>query len=640
MVYNLSYVYASLILLVVIIISYMLKFNESTMKIQGKFFLGMCITHLLSSCFDIVTVHPAFCGLPHSKLIVTLACGFYFLSRNALPYLYFIYIISLIKGISGKIRHFKYILPLCISYAAILLSLFFPFVFQVDAQGVYSRGRYIAVLYVISFFYLFMGFLYLWLNRTVLKKRHRMALQYGFIGITALVVIMQVIWPAVLIESFGVAVCLLMIYLTIESPENIIDKETGTLNKSTFLYDTALSLKNGYSISILSVTMTTQELLQRTMGLKYAAGLRRCIAEEMKRICPSARLYTISDHSFCIIFSGDDSEGKTEKVNTICSRFEQPFLVNKVENYVETVFCFFCCPEDTKEVDNIITYLSYIESNGAAGDERLMYAKDMDLNIEERQQKVRRAVHKAIRKKLFQVYFQPIYSVREKNFTSAEALLRLEDPELGFISPEEFIPVAETDGTILTIGEFVLEEVCQFIKTADLGKLGIQYMEVNLSVVQCMNQKLSEKIMDIIRKYEMNPKMINLEITETAAVDSPKMLRLNLEKLVKEGISFSLDDYGTGYSNIDYMIQQPFQLVKLDKSIVWSAFKDERARIVLESTINMIRRLNMEVVAEGVETAEQAEYLTAKGVEHLQGYYFSRPMPKEEFVRYLRSNQK
>lgn len=642
MVYNADFVYASIVLIIVIIISYILKFRESTVKIHSKFFLGMCITHLFSSCFDVLMVHPAFHGQPYTKIMVTWASMIYFISRNALPYLYFIYIVSLVKGISGKVKHLKYILPLCGAYAAVLLSAFYPVIFQVDSGG-YSRGKYIFILYVISFFYLLMGFLYLWFNRTVLKRLHRLALQYGFIGISALAVVMQILWPALMIESFGVAVCLLMIYLTIESPENIIDSETGTLNKGTFLYDMALALKNGYAVRMLSVTVTTQDLLMRTMGLQHVNGIKRCIAEEIKKICPSSRIYTISDHSLCIMFSGGGDEDSRIMYYTdaICRRFEKPFMVNTIENYVEAAFCFFRCPEDTKEVDNIIAYLSHVEGNGAsAAEEKLVYAQDIDLDIEGRRQKVRGAVRKAIREDTFEVYYQPIYSTRDKKFISAEALLRLKDSELGPISPEEFIPEAEADGTILVIGDYVLEEVCRFIKEANLEAMGIRYVELNLSVIQCMNQDLPRKVMDNIRKYGLKPDLINLEITETAAADSPKMLRLNLEKLAREGISFSLDDYGTGYSTMNYIIQHPFKLIKLDKSIVCPAIQDERARIALESTVTMIQRLGLEIVAEGVETAEQAAYLEELGVEYLQGYYYSRPVPGKEFVECLRSSQK
>lgn len=634
MVYNLSYVYAALILLVVITISYKLKFSEFTMKTQGKFFLGMCITHFLSSIFDVVTVHPGLHGLPCSKWIVTLGSVFYFLSRNALPYLYFVYIISLTKGVNGRVRHIKYILPLCFSYKTILLSIFYPIIFSVDVQGIYNRGKYIVIVYLISVSYLAMGFLYLFKNRALLNRNHRLALQYGFIGITGLVVIMQGIWPEQMVESFGVATCLLMIYLTIESPENSIDRETGTLNKNAFLHDMSLGLKNGQEFDMLSVTLKGQGLLLRTMGLEFMNELRRNIAVEIQEICPQARIYTLSESSYCVIFPSGWTMA-AQYAENICGRFDKPFMLNAIDNNIEAAFCLFHCPEDTRDVDNIVAYLSYVENKAADANNKLVYARDIDLNFEERLERIKGAVHRAVRENSFQIYYQPIYSTKDKKFTSAEALLRLEDKELGFISPEEFIPVAEADGSILTIGDFVLEEVCRFMKEAELESLGIRYMEINLSVIQCMNQNLPDKVMGVIGKYGMNPEMINLEITETAAVDSPKMLRLNLEKLVRERVSFSLDDYGTGYSTIDYIIQQPFKLIKLDKSIIWSSFSDAKARIVLESTVSMIRRLNMGIVAEGVETAQQAEALAAMGIEHLQGYYFSRPVPKQEFVEYL-----
>ena len=156
-----------------------------------------------------------------------------------------------------------------------------------------------------------------------------------------------------------------------------------------------------------------------------------------------------------------------------------------------------------------------------------------------------------------------------------------------------------------------------------------------MSVIECMKHDMAKRVSDKIEKYGLHPGQINLEITETATVNSPQMLDINMRKLVEGGVQFSLDDYGTGYSNINYLINLPFHLIKMDKTIVWSSFKNDKAGIALDSSVKMIRKLGFHIVAEGIENAEQAAKLEDIGCEYLQGYYYSKPLSQNDFLNFL-----
>ena len=152
-----------------------------------------------------------------------------------------------------------------------------------------------------------------------------------------------------------------------------------------------------------------------------------------------------------------------------------------------------------------------------------------------------------------------------------------------------------------------------------------------------MQEILAEQILSIQSIYQIPAEIINLEITETAAAHSPEILLHNMERLAAAGFELSLDDYGSGYSNMNYMLNLPFKMVKIDKYIVWSAFTDERAKKALTATIQMIKSLGMTVLAEGVEDRAQAALLSELGCDYLQGYYFSRPVKKNEFLMLMKS---
>ena len=238
--------------------------------------------------------------------------------------------------------------------------------------------------------------------------------------------------------------------------------------------------------------------------------------------------------------------------------------------------------------------------------------------------------------------YQPIYNTKEKTITSAEALVRLKNcGELGFVSPEEFIPIAEEKGLILDIGDRTLELVAAFAKENRLDQSSIQYIEVNLSAIQAVVPHLDQRLKKILDWYGLPANFINLEITETATINFGASFEQNISSLRRMGFSFSMDDFGTGYSNLAQINQIGYDLVKLDKSLIWPVFdkkveNKENAERLLRSAIELLKSIGKKIVAEGVETEEMVQYLIDHKVEYLQGYYFSKPIKGKEFLEFLK----
>ena len=165
--------------------------------------------------------------------------------------------------------------------------------------------------------------------------------------------------------------------------------------------------------------------------------------------------------------------------------------------------------------------------------------------------------------------------------------------------------------------------------------MGLDYIEVNLSVVQCMQNNLADSIISLADTHEVDSRKINLEITETAAAERPIMLIKNMKMLVENSYSFSLDDFGTGYSNISSMVDMPLDIIKFDKSIIDRARTSRDGKILLESLTAMVKKMGKRIVAEGVETEEQLHELEAMGIDYIQGFYFSKPLPSEKFIEFV-----
>ncbi len=257
------------------------------------------------------------------------------------------------------------------------------------------------------------------------------------------------------------------------------------------------------------------------------------------------------------------------------------------------------------------------------------------LNKKHREDQVLRAIKTALKERTFQVFYQPIYSVEKQRYTAAEALVRMSNTKLGFISPEEFIPIAERNGMILEIGEFVFRTVCEFMVQERIWEKGIENIHVNLSVVQCMQERLAQNFLEIMKEYDLPCNRIHLEVTETVAVVSSKCLNVNMHRLIENGVQFALDDYGTGFSNATSLVDYPYDIIKIDKGVVWAAMENDNAMKVLSHSVDMIKSLNKNIVAEGVETLEQANQLKHMGCDYFQGYYYSKPVSGTDFVSLL-----
>ena len=207
---------------------------------------------------------------------------------------------------------------------------------------------------------------------------------------------------------------------------------------------------------------------------------------------------------------------------------------------------------------------------------------------------------------------------------------RVLTPDMARICP---IPAAEKSGAIHKIGDYVLTEVFQFIASSEYKKLGLEYIEINLSVSQCMHHGLADSILESMSRYGVSSNQVNLEITESAASYDQSVMSENLEQLSAAGLTFSLDDYGTGYSNMYRIAALPLKIVKLDKTFVNN--QNSKMWTILQNTVRMIKDLNMEIVVEGIETEEMVKKFSDLKCDFIQGYFFSKPIPQREFVEFI-----
>ena len=452
----------------------------------------------------------------------------------------------------------------------------------------------------------------------------------GVVSVFSMMLQMQI--TDVSFIDFVIAIGFLIMYYAIQNPFVMMDINTKVLNRNMFDELLRADIYNRKAFDIVVLALDDFKIINRSYGVTVGDMLLIQVAQFLREMDPKCNVYRYGSDQFAVQLMHKKSDLKQD-LSLIEERFRHPWIVEGVSTMISTTVCCITWPDDGDTYADIIDVIDFsVLSAKKSGKGCIVYAKDLDLQSIRREKAIEKAIDYAIEQDTLEVHYQPIYNIEKQSYTSAEALVRIRDDLLGNISPEVFIPIAERNGSILKMGSMIFEKVCKFISENDLQNTTIEYIEVNVSVVQCMQKDFVEHLNEIMDKYGVKPCQINLEVTETAAVNSIAILQENIEKLYHQGISFALDDYGSGYATIGYIHQLPFKIIKLDKLMVWDAFENERAGITLRYTVGMLKELKVHIVAEGVETKEQQSRLSDIGCDYLQGWYYSKAIPPEEFA--------
>lgn len=264
------------------------------------------------------------------------------------------------------------------------------------------------------------------------------------------------------------------------------------------------------------------------------------------------------------------------------------------------------------------TYRYFSSELNAEASRRMEIEQDLRIALEENNQ--------------LELYYQPKIHCASALPKSAEALIRWKHPEKGMIPPLDFINIAEDCGLILPLGKWVLQQACQQLKAFEDDGIDIS-IAVNISTAQFERPDLSDIVIEVLNETGANPANLELELTESMAMQNPDVALKHINILKKLGVRFAIDDFGTGYSNLSQLSRLPFDVFKIDRSFVdkLTNREDEHGRIIVKTILGMANSLNYETVAEGVETVSQLEFLAEYGCTYAQGYYFARPMPSKEF---------
>lgn len=561
----------------------------------------------------------------------------YFICLSSIYYAFYAYCRFLAEESKNSYKPNLWIfrIPLWVIITLLLINPLTGWIFKISEDG-YSRGiLYKSVLVPYQLFYLILGLVFVLKSRKSILLKERNCI-YCFCFIIFIGTIFQgyVFQHWLLINNF-LTIGFAILFLSTQNPEYVTDSKTKLFNVDAFIKYSEELIHRKKHFNYIAFTFSNFKTAISVYGQDNIDELLMHIGSTVLKKFRKNPSFYIHNGKFVIAINSKDSEKQLQ--SKLKKTFEEPFKIGNITlNNMKFRLVSLNFNKNISSGNELLsileTALDYVTSNDLSTMEQI----DDDLISKTKEnQKIKRALHKAIAQNSLVVYYQPIFDSHANKVSSAEALVRIFDPEIGLIQPNYFISLAEEDETILNLGMQVLRKVCEFIKTHDMEALGLNYIEVNLSPIQCMHKNLADDIINITKEYDVDLSYLNFEITESSMVNIEEVKKM-MTKLIDAGASFSLDDYGTGFSNLINVLKLPLKIIKIDKSIVNGYFISKQG--ILPKIVSMFHDEGFDVLAEGVETEPQKEGINSMNCRYIQGFYYSKPLPQEKFIEYLQEN--
>lgn len=454
-------------------------------------------------------------------------------------------------------------------------------------------------------------------------------------------IINRAVYAVLSIVLIFIAIIFYIIYIKKSNEKEILslayeDKVTYIGNQNKFYRECSKYLLDKPSLNYIIVyfDINNFKMINDTFGYEFGDNLLITIAKALKEELTEGEVYARLSSDYFAIFC-DYKNGR----NKIIRKLDN--IRSNIESNLSIVFEISLCvgiyfvEEGEVDIQKAVNKANMARS--VAKGKNINYAiynEDVRNKLSE-ESMILDDIKIALVKNQFEVYYQPKFSLVTGEMIGSEALIRWNHPEHGFISPAVFIPIAEKSKLILKIGRFVFERVCNDLSEWKKQGKKIVPVSVNLSRVELYQPDIVKFINKTIQMYNLSSDFIEIEITETVAINELNILKNVLNELRKHGFSISMDDFGTGYSSISCLRDMPIDILKLDKSFLGGIEHDERSRNIAKSIVSLAKSLDLVVIIEGVESKEQAELMKQFGCDLVQGFYFARPMPAKNFLDLL-----
>ena len=627
--------------LAAIIISITCVFYTLLMKgkkrVRSVLFVSLCLTVAIDALMALVGEVTNATFFSHCvKYAILYVCNFiYFLTHFAIAPFFAIYII-LVCNVAYRFSKRSRVMagaPFVFMELMVLVTPLNNFVYYIDDNLHFHRGIGVYIAYGISAFYIVFSMVALFLYWNDLNRVKRIAIIY-FSLLVIIGTAIQMFIIEIRSELMSEAIGFMGLMMMLENDDDRIDASTRVCNRSAFIRDARSYFKYKRSFYNICIRIVNAELYRKITGYKEFETILRSCVEYLGTIDRKYEVYRMNSDSF-ILVCPEITKSKADEISQqIFERFKSEWVVGEREALLKAIVLEARAPEQFGSVE----YLLLLSDSAIDKDYDHVLSGD-DLHFLLRRADVEKAVRRGIDNDNFRVYFNPIYTKGELQICAAEAYLQLRDNEFGHVHKDEFTPVAEQTGMIENLGWYILEQVFYFIGGGIVDEMGIEFISVNLSSVQIIKADFVERVKALVEKYGVSPSMIVFDISESAAATDQKILYETMLKLSQIGIRFFIDEYGTGFFNMQSAASSVFEGVKIDARLIKNATKTPQAKIILENRLKMIGQMGKKMILSDVDYQDCYDVIVNIKADYIQGRYFSQPASKNEFIAILKATE-
>lgn len=600
--------------------------SHTTLGLKGeKLFVAVIFVTIVCLTLDALSVVGIHFRSVLPVLLVKLICKAYLISmvwvgRGNLGYV-MLDLNSDSRAHSKFMRRSRIFTLVCSTVIAVL-----PIGVFEEGSEVYSFGPAVVSAYVFVLFFI-VSILAVAIAVRRKKNSRRGTAMIMTTSLWIFAAVLQMYNNALLVVGFAMAVGIMILYVVLENPDSNLDRQLGCFNSHAMQNFLSMYLDSGAQFHVLDLSLADIRSLE-TRGVEVTAAARTVI-EKLEKI---QGIKVFKNMNAGLVIVSEDAEkldGTSRRIMELVSGYSgaSSIVTTLIVRNAEQFFT----------ADELLKFLTFVRSQSSARLSAIVNVSDRMIREFKQAREIEEEIDLALTEDRVEVFLQPICAP-DGTPSYAEALVRIRQKDGSMLSPGLFIPVAETTGQIKVLGERVLEKVCIFLRDSEALALGLRMVDVNLSAVQCNDSAMAGRLCQITEKCGISPKHISFEITETAVSEVKDVLIENMNVLVSKGFCFALDDFGKGESNLMYIVEMPSQIIKLDMDMTKAYFSNPKACPVVEAIVAMAKRLNLTTIAEGVETREEVDGIAGLGIDYIQGYYFSRPLPMDEFIGFMRRN--
>ena len=625
MTYNISFDIAALLFLFIIAIRFLTHKHFRTRA--NLTFLLLSVAIFLDIVLDIAGSILSSPPISLNISILYIINLMYYFVHQAVPALLVLFELSMVdKKVIKGIHYFLFMLPCFLLEAFLIVSVPYKFIFSIDPESGFAHGSLYPVIYAGYIIYFFINFIAIEKFKACLPEKVKRTYVFLML-ITIVAVVLQYFFKDILLGGIGLVFSYTLVYFSIQRPEKYLDSVSGAFNRSAFtdyVKESFVKLhRHAVIIDIVGL---------RKVNAIYGFGEGNKVIRKIVKVIsePRKNIFRISDTKFAFFT-------KSLKESEYLFDYVRKMNVNRFLSEGESLLLSLnvCIIKNIKSFDNADRFVSIIDAVMAKSEMIKKSSNAFELLEDELEGYIKDVkIFENIKRDLntgngFFMKYQPIYDTENNVFSKAEALLRYQNDEVGYVSSGQFVPELEKQSAGSDLDNLVIRLVFSDISSGKIDVSKLNSIHVNLSATSFMTNKITDVILKQKDRYHIDPKNIELEITETASAQLPDVACYNIKRLTDCGFHIALDDFGTGFSNFERINLLKFSTIKLDRCLLFGE------KSIYENIVKTFNNLGYTIIAEGTESLSDVEFVKAAGVRYIQGFYYSKPLLPDDLREFL-----